>query len=83
MGTVYAAEDRLKLELGDPEPMVAVKVLQARLAVHEAALMALEREAAKAQALRTPMWARCSASIVTTTWCSSPWSCSPAVRWMK
>jgi serine/threonine protein kinase len=54
MGTVYAAEDRLKLELGNPEPMVAVKVLQARLAVHEAALMALEREATKAQALAHP-----------------------------
>lgn len=54
MGTVYAAEDRLKLELGNPEPMVAVKVLQPRLAVHTTALIALEREAAKAQALAHP-----------------------------
>lgn len=54
MGTVHAAEDRRKLEAEDPEPMVAVKVLQPALAKHPAAFMALQRESRRAQELAHP-----------------------------
>jgi tetratricopeptide (TPR) repeat protein len=54
MGTVHAADDRRKLEAEDPEPMVAVKVLQPALAKHPAAFMALQRESRRAQELAHP-----------------------------
>jgi serine/threonine protein kinase len=54
MGTVYRAIDRRKVEAHNPNPAVALKVLNARFAQHPDALMALEREASKAQSLAHP-----------------------------
>lgn len=54
MGAVFAAEDRRKVEADDPEPMVAVKVLQPALAGHPAAFIALQRESRRAQELAHP-----------------------------
>jgi serine/threonine protein kinase len=54
MGIVFAAVDRRKTEALDPNPMVAMKILNADFARHPQALMALQREARKAQSLAHP-----------------------------
>lgn len=54
MGIVFAARDRRKEEANDPNPWVAVKVLSPAFARHESALVALQREARKAQSLAHP-----------------------------
>ena len=54
MGIVFAAVDRRKVEVRDPNPMVAIKILNAEFARHPQALMALQREARKAQTLAHP-----------------------------
>lgn len=54
MGLVFSAVDRRKLEARDPNPHVALKVLNADFARHPQSLMALQREARKAQTLAHP-----------------------------
>ncbi len=54
MGLVFAALDRRKAEVQDPNPRVAFKVLNADFASHPQALIALQREARKAQTLAHP-----------------------------
>ncbi|MDG2277813.1 MAG: serine/threonine-protein kinase, partial [Pseudomonadales bacterium] len=52
MGTVYKAKDLRKVEAHDPQPYVAVKVLNNDFRKHSLAFIALEREASKSQTLR-------------------------------
>lgn len=54
MGLVFGAVDRRKLEARDPNPRVALKVLNAEFAHHPQSFMALQREARKAQTLAHP-----------------------------
>jgi serine/threonine protein kinase len=54
MGTVFRAEDRRKLEARDPNPEVAVKILNASFEQHPDSFVALQREASKAQTLAHP-----------------------------
>lgn len=54
MGLVFGAIDRRKLEARDPNPHVALKVLNADFARHPQSFMALQREARKAQTLAHP-----------------------------
>jgi serine/threonine protein kinase len=54
MGIVFCAIDRRKTEARDPNPLVAIKILNAELARHPSALIALQREARKAQSLAHP-----------------------------
>jgi hypothetical protein len=54
MGLVFGAVDRRKLEARDPNPYVALKVLNADFARHPQSFMALQREARKAQTLAHP-----------------------------
>lgn len=54
MGAVFAAIDRRKTEARDPNPLVAIKVLDAELARYQKAWIALQREAGKAQSLAHP-----------------------------
>jgi len=54
MGLVFSAVDRRKLEARDPNPHVALKVLNADFARHPQSFMALQREARKAQTLAHP-----------------------------
>lgn len=54
MGIVFAAIDRRKTEARDPNPLVAIKILNAEFARHAKALIALQREARKAQELAHP-----------------------------
>lgn len=54
MGLVFGAVDRRKLEARDPNPHVALKVLNADFARHPQSFMALQREARKAQTLAHP-----------------------------
>jgi len=54
MGVVFRALDRSKEIARNPNPHVAIKILNARLRGHPQALMALEREASKAQSLAHP-----------------------------
>jgi hypothetical protein len=51
MGTVYKALDLRKLEASDRQPYVAIKVLNVQFSVHPKSLIALQREARKAQQL--------------------------------
>jgi len=51
MGTVYKALDLRKLEASDRKPYIAIKVLNMQFAAHPKSLMALQREARKAQQL--------------------------------
>ena len=51
MGTVYRAKDLRKVEARDRHPYVAVKVLNDDFRAHPEAFIALQREAAKSQAL--------------------------------
>lgn len=54
MGLVFAAIDRRKEEARDPNPRVALKVLNADFQRHPQSFMALQREARKAQTLAHP-----------------------------
>lgn len=54
MGLVFTAQDRRKQEALDPNPRVAIKILNADFRAHPQALMALQREAQKAQSLAHP-----------------------------
>ena len=54
MGTVYKALDLRKLEASDRKPYIAIKVLNVQFSGHPKSLIALQREARKAQALAHP-----------------------------
>jgi hypothetical protein len=54
MGLVFAAIDRRKEEAQDPNPRVALKVLNADFERHPQSFIALQREARKAQTLAHP-----------------------------
>lgn len=54
MGLVFGAIDRRKQEARDPNPRVALKVLNADFQAHPQSFMALQREARKAQTLAHP-----------------------------
>jgi hypothetical protein len=54
MGTVFRALDRSKEIARNPHPHVAIKILNKDFSGHPHALMALEREASKAQSLAHP-----------------------------
>jgi len=54
MGIVFRALDRSKEIARNPNPHVAIKILNTSFAGHPQALMALEREASKAQSLAHP-----------------------------
>jgi predicted Ser/Thr protein kinase len=54
MGVVYRATDRRKLEADDRNPYVAIKVLNEDFRKHPKSLVALQREARKAQDLAHP-----------------------------
>jgi serine/threonine protein kinase len=54
MGMVFSALDHRKLEARDPNPDVAVKVLNSSFQQHTDSFVALEREASKAQSLAHP-----------------------------
>jgi serine/threonine protein kinase len=54
MGMVYSAIDRRKVEARNPNPRVAIKLLNADFRTHADAFVTLEREASKAQALAHP-----------------------------
>jgi predicted Ser/Thr protein kinase len=54
MGTVYKALDLRKLEASDRNPYIAIKVLNVQFRGHPKSLIALQREAKKAQSLAHP-----------------------------
>ncbi len=54
MGMVYKALDLRKLEASDRKPYIAIKVLNVQFRGHPKSLIALQREAKKAQALAHP-----------------------------
>jgi serine/threonine protein kinase len=54
MGTVYKALDLRKLEASDRKPYIAIKVLNVQFQGHPKSLIALQREARKAQMLAHP-----------------------------
>jgi len=54
MGLVFAAIDRRKQEARDPNPHIAIKVLNRDFQQHQDALIALQREARKSQSLAHP-----------------------------
>ena len=54
MGTVYKALDLRKLEASDRSPYVAIKVLNVQFRGHPKSLIAMQREAKKAQTLAHP-----------------------------
>ena len=54
MGTVYKALDLRKLEAADRKPYIAIKVLNVQFRGHPKSLIALQREARKAQTLAHP-----------------------------
>lgn len=54
MGTVYKALDLRKLEASDRKPYIAIKVLNVQFQGHPKSLIALQREARKAQTLAHP-----------------------------
>src|ERR1700722_9547339 len=54
MGMVFSALDRRKVEARDPNPNVAVKILNSSFQHHPDAFVALQREASKAQSLAHP-----------------------------
>ncbi len=54
MSEVFAAVDRRKVEARDPNPRVAIKVMNSELAGHPRAFMALQRETRKSQTLAHP-----------------------------
>ncbi|MGE0622953.1 MAG: bifunctional serine/threonine-protein kinase/formylglycine-generating enzyme family protein [Pseudomonadales bacterium] len=54
MGTVFRAKDLRKVEARDRQPFLAIKVLNNDFREHPEAFIALQREAAKSQALAHP-----------------------------
>ncbi|NMF90922.1 serine/threonine protein kinase [Aromatoleum petrolei] len=54
MGTVYKALDLRKLEASDRNPYIAIKILNVQFRGHPKSLIALQREAKKAQTLAHP-----------------------------
>ncbi|AKU12617.1 serine/threonine protein kinase [Azoarcus sp. CIB] len=54
MGTVYKALDLRKLEAADRNPYIAIKILNVQFRGHPKSLIALQREAKKAQTLAHP-----------------------------
>ncbi|MET0065436.1 MAG: protein kinase [Candidatus Thiodiazotropha sp.] len=54
MGLVYKARDLRKMEANDSNDVVAIKVLSSNLRAHPESLIALQREATKAQKLAHP-----------------------------
>ncbi len=54
MGVVYRAVDRLKVEAGDKNPFLAIKLLASDLRSQRGGFIALQREASKAQRLAHP-----------------------------
>jgi serine/threonine protein kinase len=54
MGTVFKAIDQRKTEARDPNPLVAIKVLNPELSQHANSFIVLQREARKAQELAHP-----------------------------
>ena len=54
MGAVYRATDLRKLEAGDTQPCIAIKVLSGDFQFHHDAFVTLQREAKKTQALAHP-----------------------------
>ncbi len=54
MGQVFLAQDRMRVEMDDSAPFVAIKVLNEECRKMPGALQALQREAKKAQALSHP-----------------------------
>lgn len=54
MGQVFLAQDRMRVEMDDSTPFVAIKVLNEECRKMPGALQALQREAKKAQALSHP-----------------------------
>jgi serine/threonine protein kinase len=54
MGLVFSALDRRKEEASDPNPRIALKILNADFQRHPQSLIALQREARKAQTLAHP-----------------------------
>jgi serine/threonine protein kinase len=54
MGSVWSAVDRRKVEARDPNPEIAVKILNSDFQQHPDAFVALQREASKAQSLAHP-----------------------------
>jgi predicted Ser/Thr protein kinase len=54
MGTVFGAVDQRRVEAGDPNPEVALKILNANIRAYPEAFVALQREASKAQTLAHP-----------------------------
>jgi serine/threonine protein kinase len=54
MGVVFAAVDRRKEEARDPNPRIAIKILNGNFQQHPDSLIALQREARKAQTLAHP-----------------------------
>jgi len=54
MGMVFCAIDRRKVEAQDPNPRVALKILNPSFAQHPDAFIALQRESSKAQSLAHP-----------------------------
>lgn len=54
MGIVFKARDRRKIEASDTDPYIAIKILSDEFRNHPQALVALQREATKAQSLAHP-----------------------------
>jgi serine/threonine protein kinase len=54
MGVVYRARDMRKMEANDSDDVVAIKILSPKLREHPESLVALQREAKKAQKLAHP-----------------------------
>ncbi|MCI0734134.1 MAG: serine/threonine protein kinase, partial [Methylococcaceae bacterium] len=54
MGTIFKARDRLKEEMEDRKPFVAIKVLHPKFQRNESLIKALQREARKSQELAHP-----------------------------
>jgi hypothetical protein len=54
MGIVFAARDQRKEEVHDPNPFIAIKILNGDFSKHPDSLVALQREARKAQTLAHP-----------------------------
>ncbi len=54
MGVVYKAKDLVKVEAGDKEPYLAIKVLTEEFKEHPEAFVALQRESRKTQSIAHP-----------------------------
>jgi serine/threonine protein kinase len=54
MGDVFLARDRVRVEMEDSQPLVAIKVLKGNFSTMREAAQALQREAKKAQLLSHP-----------------------------